>query len=622
MRDLEYRIIYCLDKEREGITGKRIADECACSVNTVRNCLQSIRPELARNGLKIQSKTAKGYILEFEDRDKGEEYIKLVRSRISNPIFGKQTSENYKVNYIIRRLLSSQRKVPLEILCTELFYSVSSVRREFVRVEEILSEYQLSLKIKRGEGYYIEGNEWDKRLCLLAQHKIFVNLDKSYQELEPDFIKLFGIGNEDIRKLRHRIRDAIVESNCFSYKMYQLPILTNYIVLMQSRRLETDGVYISEKQEEIIDNSGAALEASRILKSARIEEAFTDKEKKTFAMFLLAYRNVTSVESLKTPELDESRREADELWKVIENIISLKCYATEEIEKEFICCTYCLHNRLIFHIHPDPEDIREFTMPNVVVEDLILQLSAYLKGKYGVHVSVKQLTGFYYVLLKVFEKKMNYAFSYDAVLVSSYGYGAASYLAAQLLEHFSFYFKSVTPIEYTQLAVTTPEKKILIHDLKPDTLKPVYKSTFHEEICLIEQDIHSEFLKKIGDWISKKNNKIVNQLCHHNFLSVADMDEAIENIMLYFRNEMVDDDYNKLEKWLYLRLRNSTFQMSKETIILTAQVPTEYNGIYDFHLQKDVIWKGRKWSRVLCVLYRLDEMETIFHMMSYVQNNI
>ena len=256
MNDLAWRILWYLHKNPNGASGAEIARDSGVSVNTARKELAQIREAIAAYGLALEAKTSMGYRLLMVDEEKALPFLKQAANRVKNPLFGKQTSLEYKVNYIIRRLLSARRRIPLEILCDELFYSVSSVRRDLKKIEERLLPYHLSLDLKRGYGYTISGNEWGKRLCLLAQHKLFVNLEKAYQEQEREFIALFGIEDEAIRACRYAVRDAVFQSTMLTFKTIELPVIMNYIPLILHRQAYSAELHITQEQEEAILESG------------------------------------------------------------------------------------------------------------------------------------------------------------------------------------------------------------------------------------------------------------------------------------------------------------------------------------------------------------------------------
>ena len=196
MTDLELRIITILQKNMTGISGAEIAKECGVSVNTARKYIGNLRYIMLENGLEIVSRTSVVFSLKVKNKEKAGIFFRAINDRTGNPLFGKQTSQEYKTNYIIRRLLVSKCRVPLEILCDELFYSVSSVRRDLKKIESYLADYDLILTLKRGEGYTIEGNEWGKRLCLLAFRTI---PDKSY--LTEDEVNFLSSDLRDIKRL-------------------------------------------------------------------------------------------------------------------------------------------------------------------------------------------------------------------------------------------------------------------------------------------------------------------------------------------------------------------------------------------------------------------------------------
>ncbi len=603
MTDLELRIIQCLDKKREGISSREIAKECGVSVNTIRKTIHGLEPVLEENGIRIESKTSLGYWMNYTNPGKAEGFLQQVRNKIDNPNFGKHTGTDYKVNYIIRRLLVSRKRVPLEILCEELYYSLSSVRRDLKKIEDILEDYNLSLDLKRGEGYTIEGSEWDKRLCLLGQHKVFVNLEDSYQLLEPNFLAIFGIGNGEIRSLRHQVRDAILRSKRFAYKMYHLPVLTNYIALIQHRKMGVSNVELTKEQELLLQKSGAVEEAKRIFSELKYPLQMSNVEIKTFAMLLLAYRNVTSLKDLQKKEFDSLEQEGEAALDFLERRMELRPYFTEALKEEYLCCIYGIRNRVVFHVHPDSEEAKEFRSRDLIAEDLALYFVDYWKEKMHRHVSLKQMTSVYYVFLKLLGQRASTLYQYKSVLVSSYGYEYASYCAELIQKNYGFYLKEVKPMEYTEVYEYPAKDEIIIHNLKWDMLKLVKEESFSQSIYMRTPDFVEGRVKELESWIVSMRQRWEEAYFHESSLEAKNMEDVLQEILAPMKKQMTAEEYQRMEHTCKCRIQDKTFQLLPEDVVLTALVPEELQGIYVYDLEKEILWENRKKKKVICCFY-------------------
>ncbi|XME01096.1 HTH domain-containing protein [Lachnospiraceae bacterium C1.1] len=468
MTDLELRIITILQKNMTGISGAEIAKECGVSVNTARKYIGNLRYIMLENGLEIVSRTSVGFSLKVKNKEKARIFFRAINDRTGNPLFGKQTSQEYKTNYIIRRLLVSKCRVPLEILCDELFYSVSSVRRDLKKIESYLADYDLILTLKRGEGYTIEGNEWGKRLCLLAQHKVFVNLDESYKRLEENFSRVFGLGNENVRKKRHAVRNAIYKSSRLAFKMTNLQILTNYIPLIKNRENYAFGIRISDEQSEYIERSGITEEAERILSAAGREYIRNETEIRTYAMLLLAFRTIPDKSYLTEDEVNFLSSDLRD----IKRLLGKRFAETEHInDEDILCCWAGVRSRQAFHLTPDDEDSREFEMPNPIVKKICVELSGFFEDKYDQKFSIRQFTDIYYCILRILYEIYKKTIKCRVLVLSRYGIRHAEFCVDLIKSEYGSFISEIRAAEYTEVCGKKNEEyDILVHNLKSDLL--------------------------------------------------------------------------------------------------------------------------------------------------------
>lgn len=664
MTDLALRIIHYLNKNRGGASGAAIAKDSGVSVNTARKELQSLKELVTEHGLEIEAKTSAGYRLITVDEERAKPFLRQVASQIKNPLFGKQTSQEYKVNYIIRRLLVSEKRIPLEFLCDELFYSVSSVRRELKIIAARLEPFHLSLDLKRGYGYTIQGNEWGKRLCLLAQHKMFVNLEQSYQDLEPEFVRLFGIGDEKVRRIRHTVRDAIYESDILSFKMIDLPVLMNYIPLIGNRKLHASEIVISDEQNTAIQMSGIRAEAERILSAVRRDVPVDKREIDTYAMLLLSHRNVTDISQLKKKELTVLREEMVEIGKLLERRVKLSDSVADAEEDSFCCCWYGIRSKLIFSVIPDEENIREFQLPNPIAEDLCVDLAKYIEQKYDAHVPMRQTAPMYYVFLRLLFRQFGNAFRYRAAVVSAYGFQYADYCAQMIRREYGFYLKEVTAMEYTQIQNDVLDGvDLLINDLKSDIVERLMRE--HKNLTSLWMGFvvpGKRNIRKLDEWLEGKKEEELAALTFEGELSVGSVDElplaVVEDLKgtlekrvgfakigrsagdavngdgtnqnggnagkrdTATRMEKNLIDWNAIVEDLSNRLYYEALQLRGDVLFLTARVPDTLVGIRSYTLDNELQWDGKRRNRIICCLYNDHDFRKMLRMEEILQEMV
>lgn len=600
MNDTELRIIRFLDEHREGASGSVIAADCGVSVNTARKLIGQIREKLKEHGIGIEAKTSRGFRLIITDEETAKQFLSDVRNRINNPLFGKYTDREYKVHYIIRRLLLSGRRLSLEILSDELFYSASSMRREMKLAEEILSDYGLALSLKRGYGYAITGNEWGKRLCLLAEHKLFVNMDEGYQSLEPAFIELFGIGDEAVRCRRHQVRDAIFDSKILSFKAISVPVLMNYIPLIEGRSLFINDIDISKEQLAAIKRSAILPEAKRILSAAYRGFSLDEKEIMAYSMLLLSFRSVTDIAEIRKEEIKHLKSERDELIDRLENRISVDKIASDKDRDELLCLWYGIRNKLLFHVIPDDEDIREFTKPSSFAEDQCIVIAKYIEEKYNVYSPMKMMAAMYYVFLRLLIKCYAATNRYSVAVVSTHGYEYASFVAGIVKRYYAFYVKEADAFEYTQMSKERLKKyDIVLCDLK-DTLFMDKDGVLNDKKLYFNTImINTTAIPSLTHFFKNRENELREALVYEKELAADGVNDLLIKLTEFIDPSDAESFMDNLSDRLYYR----GIQLKRDTIFLSAVVDDDKVGVYRFKLKKPIIYDGKKRSEAVVCFY-------------------
>lgn len=217
--DLQIKILQFLRIHPAGATGKELARSFGVSLNTIRREFSVLYDILNEDSLELISRPSIGYQLVILDEEAARRFFQNLNVQSNNPLFDNNKSHNYKMNYIIRKLLTKNDYVPLIKIANELNYSESSVRRDLKLVEKELKHYSLTLKQRKNYGLYIEGSELNKRICLISQHKFFVNLPKEQQKLEPDFWSTFAMGDAKIRDCTIKIRKQLIGHPKLTFKL-------------------------------------------------------------------------------------------------------------------------------------------------------------------------------------------------------------------------------------------------------------------------------------------------------------------------------------------------------------------------------------------------------------------
>ncbi|PLR98522.1 BglG family transcription antiterminator [Bacillus sp. T33-2] len=158
-------ILMYLIKSSEPIPADWIAKELGVSDRTVRDELKQIQQNSSMLGINIESIRGKGYIIKVLHR---ELFAKATShfSQENNQLINSFEEQEYRVRYILKRLLLAQDFLKLESLEEETFVSKSTLQTDLKLVRKMIQKYKLNIINRPHYGTKIEGDEYMKRLCL------------------------------------------------------------------------------------------------------------------------------------------------------------------------------------------------------------------------------------------------------------------------------------------------------------------------------------------------------------------------------------------------------------------------------------------------------------------------
>ena len=609
MTGIQEKLLQCLQRNSGGISGEELAAFCGVSLNTARKEIEPLRALLEKEGIVLDSRPALGYQLRVIDAEGADRFFRQMGNRTNRARNGSDDC----ANYIVRRLLTAERAVSLTVLCGELYFSESSVKRELKLAQRILEDFRLTLVLKRGDGYAIEGSEWSKRLCLTAQHKLFVRLDAEQRNREPAFMRTFLIGDKEARECRHRIRDAVVESEVLSFQMIDLPAITNYVSLIRTRKSLAAGLEVTETQKKILEESGVLEEAERILSSVRDRFPADGRDVRAYAMLLQSFRTVMDISQLKSEELPPLRKETEDICAALAVRMDVLGGMSGETERKFLCAWYGVRNKILFHVTPDEEHLEDCQRPNPFAEDLCIEMAALLERRYGQPVSVRQTLPMYYVFLGLLRQRVLDACRRNAILVATGGYPCAEYCAERIAQEYWPWLKSVRAVEYTQFWRENPEA----YDFVISDLRSKYVKRFRQgrdkpvSIRLDAAFFQGERLRGLSEWLKRDEEEGIAALTAERSIQAGSVEEVLETAV---RDTDAGANATKdLSRWLRFR----AMQLRPDTLFLMAAGKP---CLRIYHLSNPLTWENRRISRVLCCFYDGGEFRLLYLLEKALRN--
>lgn len=181
---------------------------------TLRECIRSFRNSFqSQAGIDIESGIGIGYRLVVRDKDKYYAFQKEMLNSLVNEQTVISGSQDDRVKYMIRVLLSAKKPVRTEQLADRMYIARSTIADDLKKVREQLADFQLTLKTIYGEGVRVEGDERNIREAIA--HTL---ISEPFNNHEAELMDLYfepGIRNiaertihETLNKYDYHMADA------------------------------------------------------------------------------------------------------------------------------------------------------------------------------------------------------------------------------------------------------------------------------------------------------------------------------------------------------------------------------------------------------------------------------
>lgn len=230
-------------------------------------------------------------------------------------------------------LLSKEEYLSLNHFIDELKVSRNTVLRDLKEVDQELQQHELALKYTRQKGYFIQGDEWNKRNVL---SDLLNNLAVMYNGINV-IIQFANIDPQQIETFRKRVElvEEELEVQFTDERLRTLPLL---IILMIRRAQKGKLISYSFKvnYRELADTK-EYLAADRVIWDV---DGLSENERVYVTMLLLT-TNLSRGDILSVKEINKMK---EALEKVIANFERIAGVNLEEKEK--------LLERLLVHMRP------------------------------------------------------------------------------------------------------------------------------------------------------------------------------------------------------------------------------------------------------------------------------
>ncbi len=316
-----------LFRNSDFITSEELAKKLDVTSRTVKSDIKYITEQLDIDGLKIVSQRSKGTMIQVDNPELEKsikEYFKIYQENNIDNDFDKN------VQYILRRLLVSDKPVKVEEIQEELYLNTSNyIKREMQEVKRILEQYNLKLITKTKEGLVISGNEYNRYLCVLRMYKFFSNaVHPTFKEKE--FGKLFKPNFASYQEIKSIVCKSLLNTRIVFSDIY-LERFVLYIILLSNLNVaqEKDSLENIGFDYKITDEYQLVLDVDETLGDNFVAYQSGDET----VIEYLTYLAIMSTDLYRTRDCTENNY--GQLIKMAEEI---RTYIIQQFEETFKVC--------------------------------------------------------------------------------------------------------------------------------------------------------------------------------------------------------------------------------------------------------------------------------------------
>lgn len=583
------------------LSGAYLSNICQVSINTIRKEISIINDYLAEHGCHIDIKVAIGYTLVIDDEEKARPFVSQLIKDINT--FGYlNINDSQKVNYIIRKLLSSNKMIPIETLMKELYCSKSTVLRNLEKATEYLNEFNLSIKIKRNLGLYIEGKEWNKRMCLVHQHKILRHSSFDAELDIPSFNSLFLDQTDYYDQLKSLILFYIKDYPEIAFSQVDLPTIINFIILCITRQKFDHELQFTQLQLESAHSLITHKFALNLLEHAPayFKDSITSKTVDAVSMLLAGTWKINKKQLAHSEYFDEYR---DDIANIVDDIT--KKYDVGHIFNEQFYSDLSMFiieqkRRDLFEIYSDEENFRTTNKVGLFTSDLCAQFAYSLWKRKNIRLNPNALNRVYSIFNTAFYENNLFFEKQTFCVVSRYGAYFAKNMKSRIQRTFSDKIKQIDTFEYTDLLhLDLSQYDAIVSDISsirlPDSLP-------HIEVDFQKSITDFDSLKRYFDHIYSKH---VSEIFNSDDFMIGEYSSEEEIYDLLY--DAVQPDSMLKQEWINdCRVREEmlTFKRDKEIVLITNMLYESDKPVFKLIVNKKPILWNKDHSRIFIYYHR------------------
>lgn len=599
LTDIDQEVFKQIVQADDFISSLNLSTICNVSINTIRKTVDNLNIFLCDKGCYIDSKISSGYRLQITDPDIAIEFIQQTLTEIDR--FHYLDVNNLSSAYIIlEKLLTSSDYISVEKLTYRLYCSKSTILRIMENVKLIAASYHLQLKSKRNYGFYIEGDEWMIRNCLIFLEKAAFHSNNKHLKYDSLDFKLMN--NKELQTV---IRDNIILSiNRLSTKGIQLPSLNahkifDYIILSHTRKKCINNLGFTQEMIQKAKNLPTYSIARNIYENLpeRFSQDNEEKDYVSLSALLACCMVIQDINVIPNNELEKIKIETEGMIEFIQKYYDIKECFNEDFKRLFYCYYYSLSIKTTFNYVSDAEGLAPSIRLGLLTSDVCSYFALFYKLKHNITLKETDLIEAYYIFNFVL---INSSATRDykkltAAIVARSGYYEAYNLRCRLLKTFPNRFEKLEPLEHSEVYSSNIKNYDLLitnYRFSQNNSLPINAKEIVEIGNIHDTNSFTAINDYFKDIISKEAKKYLSEenIIHSSFKNKEEVYQAI-----YQRHK---DEVGSKESFINdLHQRDSFISFEKENnIVMISPLAYKMNRsfIEIFINDQPIIWKQNR----------------------------
>lgn len=476
-------IMYSLLNSNEPISGLVLAKQSGLSLKTVKKEIDTLNDYLATVGFQIVSRFGEGYECEILDENKFKHFASSFKTFYHNHHYF-ENNQRERIHFIIRRLLTNTGNLFISDLADDCCCSPSIINRDMIEAKAILATFRLEVKNKTNNGLIVIGNEWDLRLALIYEHKIYKRFPSEIEYDEYDFSRFFLSGLGIYKKLKALVLEKL-EQNHLHMAALVMGKVAYTIILSMTRKAYSDNLILPEftyTHAALLPSYKAAKE---IWESLAISDdvSYCETDVLGLAGVISAYQTYlpSDLNFLDYPE--DFYRLADEFLSYLGSYYNINYFDMISFREDLACCFASLFFKSMYHIFIDHDIVINLYSDGLSTLDYCMILYKFINEKTNINATIYDVSSFYYIFNE-FVSAMNKQIKRRVLVTLREGYYKAKNLCSNLRTIKTPYNIEFTPCEFSDLfrhnpndfdfLATNIEDKDLSEEWKIKTLPVFY----------------------------------------------------------------------------------------------------------------------------------------------------